>query len=342
MKKALLILMIIQFTMSFAAEEKNVQARQEGNRTVISYDLVGTNGEDADVTFTVEYQGKKYTQKNLSLRGDYGKVVVGENKKIYWDVLKDFPEGLTGTVEWFLNVGGNTYKDPITGMEFVLIKGGCYQMGSDKGASYEKPIHEVCIDDFYIGKYEVTQAQWKSVMENNPSYFKQCGDDCPVEQVSWQDANDFINKLNGLSSVTFRLPTEAEWEYAAKSGDDYSYSGSDDVDSVAWYLSNSGRITHEVGQKLANRFGLYDMSGNVWEWVDDIYNEKAYKKHQRNNPKYTKSGTYRVDRGGSVLNNAISVRSALRGHDFPDTRNYLLGFRLSITPPFPVTHSSPR
>jgi len=332
MKKVLIIVAILIIAIiSQAAEDKNSVMRQEGNRGVVRYDLVGDAGEDAEVDFSIEYNGKRYTQDELSITGDIGEVITGNNKKIFWDVLKDFPRGLVGTVDWFLDVGGKVFKDPVTGMEFVFVKGGCYQMGSNSGKSGEKPVHEVCVDDFYIGKYEVTQGEWEKVMGNNPSSFSSCGSDCPVEQVSWNDAKDFIRKLNSRSSVTFRLPTEAEWEYAAKGGENHTYSGSDNVDSVAWYGSNSGRKTHRVGTKQANGFGLYDMSGNVWEWVEDIYSSNAYSQHQRNNPIYTGSGSFRVSRGGSWSNNAQSVRSANRLCDSPVNGYNLLGFRLSRT-----------
>jgi len=333
MRKVLIIITILLIALiSHTAEDKNSEMRMEGNRGLITYDLIGELNEDAEVNFSIEYNGKRYTQDELSISGDVGKVISGNNKKIYWDVLKDFPRGLVGNIDWFLDVGGKEYTDPVTGMEFVFVKGGCYQMGSNSGGSDgEKPVHEVCVDDFYIGKYEVTQNEWQKVMGNNPSYFKQCGSDCPVETVSWNDAKDFIRKLNSRSSVTFKLPTEAEWEYAAKGGESHTYSGSDNVDAVAWYKENSGRKTHRVGQKQANGFGLYDMSGNVWEWVEDIYSSSAYSQHQRNNPIYTRSGSERVYRGGSWGLNAQDVRSAFRGYWYPDGRGSDLGFRLSRT-----------
>jgi len=193
------------------------------------------------------------------------------------------------------------FKDLTTGIEMVFVKGGCYQMGDTfgDGESDEKPVHEVCVDDYYIGKYEVTQGQWKAIMGNNPSYFKDCGDNCPVEQVSWNDIQDFMTKLNNKTGKNYRLPTEAEWEYAAKSGGkSEKYAGGNDIDSVAWYTSNSGGKTHPVGQKTANGLGIYDMSGNVWEWVNDWYGDKYYGESPKNNPKGSNSGSDRVLRGG--------------------------------------------
>ena len=170
------------------------------------------------------------------------------------------------------------------GIEMVLVKGGCFQMGSNVADEFkneilksffmgEKPVHEVCLNDFYLGKYEVTQGQWKVVMGNNPSKFQDCGDACPVEQVSWNDAQEFIRKLNQMFGKNYRLPTEAEWEYAARSGGKKEeYSGTNDRASVgnyAWYEDNSGKTTHPVGLKSPNGLGIYDMSGNVDEWVND-------------------------------------------------------------------------
>ncbi len=157
----------------------------------------------------------------------------------------------------------------------VLLKApaGTYTMGDTfgDGASDELPTHQVTVGEFYIGKYEVTQGQWQAVMGSNPSSFSSCGADCPVESVNLSDVQTFITTLNQLSGKNYRLPTEAEWEYAARSGgQSQEYSGGSDINAVAWYASNSGGTTHPVGQLQANGLGLYDMSGNVDEWVSDL------------------------------------------------------------------------
>jgi formylglycine-generating enzyme required for sulfatase activity len=210
------------------------------------------------------------------------------------------------------------WKDPTTGMEFVWVEGGTYQMGCGPlaGDCYpnESPEHEVTVSGFWIGKYAVTQGQWQKVMGSNPSAFKK-GDNYPVETVTWDDAKEFIRTLSGKSGYAFRLPTEAEWEYAARSGGKAEkYAGGSDIDAVAWYVSNSGRSTHPVGTKAPNGLGIYDMSGNVWQWCEDVYDDHAYSKHQRNNPVSNSGSTLRVLRGGSWFRDASWVRCAFRGH----------------------------
>jgi formylglycine-generating enzyme required for sulfatase activity len=197
------------------------------------------------------------------------------------------------------------------------------------GGKDEKPVHEVCVGDFYLGKYEVTQCQWKKVMGNNPSHFKDCGENCPVENVSWDDVQDYIRKLNKKTRHIYKLPTEAEWEYAARSGGKREkYSGGDNVDSVAWYDSNSDNKTHPAGTKSQNGLGIYDMSGNVWEWCEDWYDEGYYRNSPRNDPTGPSSGEGRVIRGGSWDFYARVARSAVRGNRPPDLRSDRLGFRL--------------
>lgn len=229
---------------------------------------------------------------------------------------------------------GDTYTDPTTGMEFVFVKGGCFQMGDTfgDGDSVEKPVHEVCVDDFYMGKYEVTQGQYQKIMGSNPAKFKK-GDSYPVEQVSWNDVQSYIKKVNRTSPSAFRLPTEAEWEYAARSGGkNEKYSGGSDVGSVAWHRSNSGSSTHRVGTKSPNGLGMYDMSGNVWEWCQDWYGKSYYISSPRNNPSGPSSGDDRVFRGGSWHYYPWTVRSANRFRNSPDYRFSNLGFRLVMVP----------
>ena len=227
------------------------------------------------------------------------------------------------------------FKDPTTGIEFIFVKGGCFQMGDifGDGESDEKPVHEVCIDDLYMGKYEVTQKEWNTIMGNNPSNFKNC-DNCPVEQVSWNDIQEYINKLNQKTRKKYRLPTEAEWEYSARSGGkNEKYAGSNDVDSVAWYDSNSGTKTHPVGQKQPNGLGIYDMSGNVLEWVQDWYDSGYYKNSPKNNPKGADSGQYRLLRGASWDSEPQHLQASHRDWTVPSSRSSSFGFRLGSPAP---------
>ncbi|MCI5145050.1 MAG: formylglycine-generating enzyme family protein [Candidatus Electrothrix sp. AR3] len=222
---------------------------------------------------------------------------------------------------------GDTITDPTTGMKLVYIPKGCFQMGSPANEKdrhdREGPVHEVCVDGFWMGKYEVTQGQWQKVMGDNPSYNK--GNDYPVEQVSWDDTQKFFTQLNQKSAKEYRLPTEAEWEYACRANGKGKYCGGDNLDALAWYWDNSGKNTHIVGGKQVNNFGLYDMSGNVWEWCADWYGD--YTASRQDNPQGLTAGTYRVVRGGSWTDRAGYCRSAFRGRNEPDGRLVDTGFR---------------
>lgn len=215
----------------------------------------------------------------------------------------------------------------------VWVDGGTFRMGatSEQGSeiSDEKPVHSVTLSGYYIGKTEVTQALWQAVMGSNPSYFE--GDDLPVEQVSWDDCQEFIRKLNSMTGQNFRLPTEAEWEFACRGGNNsrgYKYSGSNYIDNVAWYDGNSGDKTHPVATKSPNELGIYDMSGNVWEWCADWYGD--YSSGRQTNPKGPYDGSFRVNRGGCWFNYARNCRSSIRCDDYPTYRDDILGLRLAL------------
>jgi sulfatase modifying factor 1 len=301
---------------------------------VITYDLEGKE-KDVEVSLTITVEGKTYKSSELHVEGDVGKLKTGKGKRVVWNILQDFPRGFRGAVDWELTTSGDAFKDAATGMEMIFVKGGCYQMGDTVGGGHsdEKPVHEVCVSDFYMGKYEVTQRQWQNIMGGNPSHFSSCGDNCPVEKVSWDDVQNFIGKLNSRTGKRYRLPTEAEWEYAARSGGkSEKYSGGNDVDAVAWYGSNSGSRTHPVGQKQPNGLGLHDMSGNVWEWCQDWYGSSYYNQSPRDNPVGPSSGSARVVRGGSWYSVAASTRAALRRRSYPVIRYDFLGFRLALPP----------
>ena len=220
-------------------------------------------------------------------------------------------------------------------IDMVKVDAGSFMMGatSEMQNPYgdETPVHQVILtNDYYMGKYEVTQALWQAVMGNNPSKFK--GDNLPVESVSWKDCQKFISKLNKKTGRKFRLPTEAEWEYAARGGKKsrgYQYSGSSNISDVAWYAGNSSNKTHPVGTKQANELGLYDLSGNVWEWCQDCHG--SYVSSSQTNPIGVESGTFRVRRGGSWLNSAWGCRSSYRYCDAPDYCFNYIGLRLVLS-----------
>jgi formylglycine-generating enzyme required for sulfatase activity len=213
----------------------------------------------------------------------------------------------------------------------VYVEGGSYMMGSNDGQVREKPVHKVTLSDFYINKYQVTQAEWVAVMKNNPSHFKGC-DNCPVEKVSWDDTQVFLKELNKMTGKQYRLLSEAEWEYAARGGKQskgYQYAGSNSPDDVAWYHKNSGSKTHPVGQKQANELGLYDMSGNVWEWCQDWYDDNYYEKSNNlTNPINTVKADYKVMRGGSWNYKSAYCLVACRDRNDSAIRNYIIGFRI--------------
>jgi len=230
----------------------------------------------------------------------------------------------------------NSFVDPVTKMEFIYVPGGWFKMGDTfgDGENNEKPVHVVHLYGFFMGKYPVTQGQWEIVMNNNPSQFKK-GKNYPVEQVSWDDAQSFIQKLNHRSKGNvYRLPTEAEWEYAARScGKNEKYAGGQNIEEVAWYRNNSNGSTQIVGQKLPNGLGLHDMSGNVWEWCEDVYQDSSYTNYEKHNPTFSdnKSGS-RVLRGGACYDDARLCRAARRYWGEPSYRDSGFGFRLVSSP----------
>ncbi|MDR1161739.1 MAG: formylglycine-generating enzyme family protein [Tannerellaceae bacterium] len=266
------------------------------------------------------------------------------------------PVIIAGAITGLLALAGLIYvfssddEQILTDIPLVYVAGGTFTMGctAEQGEDChgdEQPAHQVTVDGFYIGQYEVTQAQWKAVTGRNPSEFKR--DYCPVEQVSWDDiagtsgdymtirniqyyANGFIYKLNKRTGRQYRLPTEAEWEYAARGGADsqgYKYSGGNVMSNVGWHEVNSGGGINPVGIKWPNELGIYDMSGNVWEWCSDWYG--AYNSDSQTNPTGPETGSYHVDRGGSWSNAGVNCRVSNRNNSMPGHRNGNRGFRLA-------------
>jgi formylglycine-generating enzyme required for sulfatase activity len=233
--------------------------------------------------------------------------------------------------------GNPSSPSPKKPYAMVLVRGGSFFMGCTPEQSLdcesdEKPNQKVEISDFYLGQYEVTQKEWVEVMGSNPSNFNNC-DDCPVENISWNDVQEFIPRLNAKTGINYRLPTEAEWEYAARGGANslgFKFSGSNALDEVGWYDRNSSSTTNFVGQRKANEIGLYDMSGNVWEWCQD--RKGNYLLASQENPKGPFWGQLRVARGGSFDEHPLNCRVSCRAGIIPTTRDKALGLRLARTP----------
>jgi formylglycine-generating enzyme required for sulfatase activity len=338
MKNFFTIFLCFTIAQAYTQSIVNVTFKQQGETVRISYDLKDAqNGQ----TFNIDVYcstdgGRTYGNALKAVSGDVGeKIIGGYSKTIIWQPMQENITTLESDKVKFKVTA--TIKSTMPD-NMVFVKGGVFQMGGDDGGSDEKPIHSVTVNDFYIGKYEVTQKEWRAIMGTNPSHFKDC-DNCPVERVSWNDVQEYIKKLNAKTGKNYRLPTEAEWEYAARGGNQskgYTYSGSNTTDNVAWNHENSYDLgsehknygTNSVGQKSPNELGIYDMSGNVWEWCSDWYGSDYYKNSSSNNPKGANSGTYRVLRGGAWYDRPAGCRIAIRSSNAPTSRINGLGFRV--------------
>lgn len=226
-----------------------------------------------------------------------------------------------------------TFQDCTDCPEMVTISAGSFEMGLNGVSNNEKPIHHVVIaQSFAMGKTEVTQGQWRAIMGNNPSYFSNCGDNCPVEQVSWNDTQEFIRLLNQKTGKQYRLPSEAEWEYACRAGGSHQHCGNDSMDSVGWHSGNKSNPTHPVGLKQANAFGLFDMNGNVNEWVEDSYHDN-FNAAPADGSAWLGDGVQHVLRGGSWNYPPQLTRAAIRFGDKATNHVNSNGFRLARTLP---------
>lgn len=259
-----------------------------------------------------------------------------------WDYIRTTPKNITDIP----SVGDKTFT--VGGVSFTMksVTGGTFTMGatSEQGSDAydnEKPTHSVTLSDYYIGETEVTQALWQAVMgttvtqqrdKANTSWpLRGVGSNYPMYYISWDDCQEFIRKLNSMTGQKFRLPTETEWEYAARGGNKskgYKYSGSNNIESVAWYTNNSSSSTHDVKTKQPNELGIYDMNGNVWEWCNDWYGN--YNTNTQTNPTGPSTGSFRVFRGGSWFDDAWYCRVSNRDCNAPDLRNFILGLRLAL------------
>ena len=332
-----LLLSVFTAVCSFGQTVSNVDAYQEGKNIIITYDT-DKAGSVGDVYCSTD-GGRTWGEALCQVTGDVNKQVQAGSHRIVWDVLAE-REKLSGANICFKVVTNYaTFRVNGVSFEMVRVEGGTFHMGAtseQEGEAYsvEKPVHSVTLSSYYIGKTEVTQALWQAVMGSNLSDFQ--GANLPVEMVSWDDCQEFIQKLNRHTGRNFRLPTEAEWEFACRGGNNsrgYKYSGSNDIDTVAWYGGNSGQKSHPVATKAPNELGIYDMSGNVWEWCSDIFD--SYTANSQTNPTGPQTGPrnfgfWRVLRGGSWDGYSSACRSLSRYNHGVTRRCNHLGLRLAL------------
>ena len=298
---------------SQAQKVSNIRAEQRGQDIVILYSLETTSPAEVSLLLSQD-NGVTWGSPLKNVYGDVGKNISAGEKQINWNVLEEREQLVGDKIKFKVVANGKKSFEP----EMVFVEGGTFQMGGDGAGGFKT----VSTSSFRIGKYEVTQAQWRAVMGNNPSRLNKECDKCPVENISWNDAQEYIRRLNDLTKRGYRLPTPPEWEYASKGGKlskGFVYSGSNNVNTVAWYCDNAGQKTHPVGTKQGNELGLYDMSGNVEEWcfVD---------------PSLV---TTQVLRGGSVGGSGVyrceeECRNQISDHCVPSGRHWASGLRLVL------------
>ena len=334
MIKLVFFLLLSAFTAvcSFGQTVSNVDAYQEGKNIIITYDT-DVAGSVGDVFCSTD-GGCIWGAPLKQVTGDVNKQVPAGRHRIVWNVLSGREKLANANICFKVEVNSGKFTVNGVSFEMVRVEGGTFRMGTtseqeDDAYSDENPVHSVTLSSYYIGKTEVTQDLWQAVMGTNSSDFK--GAALPVECVSWDDCQEFIQKLNSLTGRNFRLPSEAEWEFAFRGGNNsngYKYSGSNDIDNVAWYWDNTGQKTHPVGTKAPNELGIYDMSGNVCELCSDWYAD--YTSYPQTNPKGPQSGSYRVYRGGGWAYSARNCRSSFRYFCSPTDRHNFLGLRLAL------------
>jgi formylglycine-generating enzyme required for sulfatase activity len=328
----------------FDSMKKNVEILRD-KQAEVRFDMEPICGElavtsepsEAEWYLDGEYAGKTPGIKKNVIKGSH-EVVVRKDGYNDWSIYIDVSTGQQTVLQASLsNVPASKITNSID-MEFVYIEPGTFVMGSpsnEKDRDVDEKQHEVTLTKgFYMGVTEVTQGQWIEIMRNNPSYFKFCGDDCPVEFVSWNEVQEFIKQLNKKEGADkYRLPTEAEWEYACRAGSTsrFSFGDSDSrLGEYAWFKSNSDHTPHPVGKKNPNDWGLYDMHGNVGEWCEDWYGD--YPSGSMTDPEGPSSGSFRVYRGGSWRSDASICRSARHDSRAQSSKDIVLGFRLVRNP----------
>ncbi len=320
----------------YAQKPTNVSFRQENGKVIVSYTL-DKNANFVTLHLSID-NGKTFTTPLKYVTGNVGKHVSAGACMIVWDALQEYEKLISNQVVF--KVVASSWKQTITvnGISFdmVLVHGGTLWMGAtaEQGNDLpadEKPIHQVTCNDFYIGQTEVTQGLWNAVMTPNANINTE--PNVPMHNVTWSECQLFIKKLNELTGQKFRLPTEAEWERAARGGNKsrgFRYAGNNVINNVAWYEDNSNLQLHPVGEKQVNELRIYDMSGNVSEWCQDWY--APYTNQSQQDPQGPNSGTEKVIRGGNVQDEQTNCRITVRKHATPETHTAFVGFRLVLQP----------
>ena len=348
MKKALLTLFLLVIAMFTNAQSiTNVNFETKDKKIEVTYDITGAKkGQKFNITLWKSENNGSYTRLTRNITGDYGSFTPSyngnfTNRKITWDVLAARKK-LDAKVQFEVRA---SVKDPVPA-NFVFVQGGTFQMGSNDGYGDEQPVHSVTVSSFYISKYEVTFAEYDKFCDatgrSKPDDEGWGRGNRPVINVSWNDATAYCQWLSQKTGQTYRLPTEAEWEYAAGGGQNSpltkgaggiisltKWAGTNSESSLgsyAWYWDNSGHKTHPVGTKSPNSLGIYDMSGNVWEWCNDWYD--SYPSSSQTNPTGASSGSISVYRGGSWFYRAANCRVANRCYYTPSNSNDFVGFRV--------------
>jgi sulfatase modifying factor 1 len=356
-----LIVVLSIYNRANALNYSNATAEQEGNYLVLYYDLNGNGTENAVVGLQIRTKNKLFSTRQLHVDGDVGLVSVGRNKKIYWNVFKDFPKGLPAGSKWSLLVRPTHYTNAL-GMQFVYIPKGCFYMGATKNDKFAKkdeyPRHKVCVDGFFLGQYEVTNRQFKlfdpSHNSGSSKLYNLNQDKQPVVNVSWDEIQKYTTWLYGHTKEIYRLPTEAEWEYAARAGtkrDTYWEKPQDACKYANIYDTTSHKIvksyaqkpfpcsdgyvaTAPIGKFSPNRFDLYDMIGNAAEWCYDTFYAKSYQTSKKYNPVYLNPyvSLAKSVRGGNWYSPQKDARLSARSNYMPGLITDFIGFRLALEP----------
>jgi formylglycine-generating enzyme required for sulfatase activity len=326
MKKAILQIIVLVLGLTARSQTiSNFRLEQVGQQVHVYYSLTSSSACEVQLMVSTD-NGKTWSGPLTQVSGDVGKNITAGNKQITWNVLEERDQLVGDQIRFKVVANGKKSFEP----EMVFVEGGTFQMGSSSGDSDEQPVHSVTLSSFSIGKYEVTQAQWKAVMGNNPSNFGGC-DNCPVETVSWNDVQEFIRKLNAQTGKNYRLPTEAEWEFAAMGGnksEGFIYSGSNNIEDVAWCDANGDTRTNEVGKKKPNELGIYDMSGNVQELCVDF--QANYTNENQTNPNGPNNGPGHIMRGGGYNVFSAYAQSKVRNNIHPESVYSNVGLRLVL------------